>query len=68
MEDGKFCRTVISAPKKYVFGTECIPMCPFATQIAASYIMTFRRRPDPDQFGTRKKAHVEIIGKTYFKK
>ena len=45
VEDSKLCRIMISAQKKHVFCTEWVPICPFATKIAANY-MSARRRPD----------------------
>ena len=45
VEHGKCCRIMISAQKKHVFCTERVPICPFATKIAANY-MSARRRPD----------------------
>ena len=45
VEDSKCCRTMIPAQKKHDFCTERVPLCPFATKIAANY-MSARRRPD----------------------
>ena len=45
VEDGKFSRKTILAYEKPVFCTEWVPICPFATKIAANY-MSARRRPD----------------------
>ena len=48
VEHGQCCRIMISAQKnteKHVFCIERIPICPFATKIAANY-MSARRRPD----------------------
>ena len=45
VEDSKFSRIMISVHEKHVFCTEWVPVCPFATKIAANY-MSPRRRPD----------------------
>ena len=66
VEDVDYCNFIILLQEISFFAKNGSPCVPLATYIVANYI-TFRRRPDPDQFSTRKKAHVEMIRKKHVK-
>ena len=65
LQDDEECKNVISAPTKISFFTERTPVCPFATQITASY-MSSRRLPFPIKNSAGKRTYVKVTSKTYF--